>query len=143
MTGAQPELFLGSALTDIANTKKVGDNVTEALMRRLHEKGATLEHLSGTRVMRRSVSTLRAHARKFGLAFPDYVPLAMRPVAELRKSGDFWEVAGENAGRVAAILGIVVTKGLDGVPRCAIPHHRLAGDTKALKAAWFVVRKVR
>lgn len=76
----QPELF-GNALSDIANGPHLGGHagITEMLMRRLHEKGLSLEELCDRRVMKRSLRTLQRYARQFELAFPDYVPAKLRP----------------------------------------------------------------
>lgn len=54
-------------------------SLTEALLRRLHEKGLTLEQCADRRIMNRAPATLKAYARRFDLAFPDYVPRKRRP----------------------------------------------------------------
>lgn len=76
--------LFGSALSEIANGPRVTEygGLTEALIRRLHEKGLTIEQCADRRVMNRSVATLERYARKFELAFPDYVPMALRPKKE-------------------------------------------------------------
>lgn len=51
----------------------------EALMRHFHAAGLTLATCADARHLCRSLSTLRAYARDFALAFPDYTPLALRP----------------------------------------------------------------
>jgi hypothetical protein len=53
--------------------------LTEALLRRLNEKGLTLEQCADRRLMDRSLRTLQAYAREFELSFPDYTPLKLRP----------------------------------------------------------------
>lgn len=74
------ELF-GSTLNEIANGPRVTGHLelTEALMRRLAEKGLSLEQLSDRRMMKRSLSTLQKYAHQFDLSFPDYVPMKLRP----------------------------------------------------------------
>ena len=69
------------AVDDIANGPRVTSyqELTEGLMRRMAEKGATLEQLTGRKFLNRSRRTLEAHCRKFGIAFPDYTPASMRP----------------------------------------------------------------
>jgi hypothetical protein len=75
------ELF-NTALTDIANGPHQRPRLAEDLLKRLHSNGLTLEQCADRRVMNRSVSTLKKYARDLALAFPDYVPLAMRPPKE-------------------------------------------------------------
>lgn len=142
------DLF-GSVLTDIAETKRAGDDVTEPLMRRLHEKGMSLSDMGGPKIMARAQSTLRAHARRLGLAFNDYVPRDLRPkriVAKKRRMksdalgyyqalteayedrlvlmrmGDFYEAFGDSAGTLAGALGIVVTS-RNKAPMAGFPVH--------------------
>lgn len=69
------------AVNEVANGPKVTSyNVlTASLMRRMAEKGATLEQLTGRKFLNRSRRTLEAHCRKFEIAFPDYTPVSMRP----------------------------------------------------------------
>lgn len=75
------DLF-GATLNEIADGPRISGQhaaLTEALMRRLAEKGATLEHLASRRMMNRSLRTLKEHARTYEIAFPDYVPMKLRP----------------------------------------------------------------
>lgn len=74
------DLF-GDALNEVANGPRVGSHeaLTEALMRRLHEKGLRLADLASDKMMSRSLSTLQMRARRYDLAFPDYVPMRLRP----------------------------------------------------------------
>ena len=53
--------------------------LTEAILRRLNEKGLSLEQCADRRIMNRSIATLRRYAREFDLSFPDYVPVKQRP----------------------------------------------------------------
>lgn len=137
------DLF-ADTLTEIANGPHVGgfDAVTEALMRRMSEKGATLAHLSTRPMMNRSRRTLEAHAREFGISFPDYVPQALRKKVVLMQMGDFFEVIGEDAHAVAKTLGIVVSKRND-QPMCGVPIHALDDYVAQLKAAFYVVKIIR
>lgn len=68
------------AVDDIANGPRLTSyqELTEGLMRRMAEKGATLEQLTGRKFLNRKRSTLEAHCRTFGIAFPDYIPVSMR-----------------------------------------------------------------
>jgi len=134
----------GETLNEMANGPHIGGHagITEALMRRLCEKGLPLAHLADRRMMKRSLSTLQAHAREYGLAFPDYVPMELRKRIALIQMGDFFEVIGEDAPKVAETLGIVVTK-RDGKPMCGVPAHVLDDYVEKLKAAFYVVKIVR
>lgn len=80
MTDNTVDLF-GEVLTDIANSKRADErlDLTEALLRRLHEKGLTLAQCADHRIMRRSLGVLKKYARRFDLAFPDYVPRKLKP----------------------------------------------------------------
>lgn len=81
MSSADTGDLFKATLTEIANGPKTTGYMatTEALMRRMAEKGATLEQLTGRKFLNRSRRTLEAHCRKFQIAFPDYVPEALRP----------------------------------------------------------------
>jgi hypothetical protein len=50
-----------------------------ALMRHFQAAGLTLATCADARHLCRSVSTLQGYARDLALAFPDYVPMALRP----------------------------------------------------------------
>lgn len=85
MSIASDDLF-GAVLSDIANGPSgARDNLTEALLRRLHEKGLTLAQCADKRIMKRSVGTLQKYARQFDLAFPDYIPQKLRPKKEKKR----------------------------------------------------------
>ena len=137
------ELF-GDTLTEMANGPHIGGHagITEALMRRLCEKGLPLSHLADRRIMKRSLATLQAHAREYNLAFPDYVPMALRKKIALVQFGDFFECIGEDATKVAETLGIVVTK-RNGQPMCGVPAHALDDYVGKLKDAFYIVKIVR
>lgn len=143
MTIETMDLF-ADALTEVANGPRVGGfaGTTEALMRRLAEKGATLAHLSTKPMMNRSVRTLEAHAREFGIAFPDYVPMALRKRVVFLQRGDFFELRSEHVPAVAAILDIVVA-GEGDERMCAFPVHAEDECRQALEGNWFVVKLVR
>lgn len=51
---------------------------TETLLRSLMKNGLTLEQCGDAKVMGRSMYTLKKYARRFRLAFPDYVPRKLR-----------------------------------------------------------------
>jgi Fe-S oxidoreductase len=134
----------GETLTEIANGPHIGGHagVTEALMRRLCEKGLPLSHLADPRMMKRSLSTLQAYAREYELAFPDYVPMSLRKQVALVQSGDFFNAIGDDAEKVAETLGIAVTK-RDGQLMCGVPAHALEASAKQLKDAFYRVKIVR
>lgn len=73
--------MFSDAIKEIADGKRLGsyDALTEALMRRLSEKGITLEQLTSRKMMNRSRRTLEGKCREFEIKFPDYVPVKMRP----------------------------------------------------------------
>lgn len=48
-------------------------------MRHFSERGVTIAILCTPRYLNRTESTLKRYARKFSLAFPDYVPMALLP----------------------------------------------------------------
>lgn len=135
------ELF-SEVVNAAANGPHMGSygQITKALMERFAEKGLTLMQLSDRRMMNRSIATLEAHARKFGLSFPDYVPNALRRKVEFVLMGDFYELFGPDAIDVAAKLGIVVTRrrGSD-VPMCGIPAHSF-GDVERQLGLGFIVK---
>lgn len=132
--------LLGDVLTDISNGPALTSHeaLTEALMRRLSEKGLPLAQLEDRKMMNRSRSTLEARARQFGLKFPDYVPYALRVKVEFVRMGDFYEVIGEAAEPVAETLGIVVTKRGDKA-MCGVPVHAFE-DCRAKLAVGFIVK---
>lgn len=134
----------GETLTDMANGPHIGGHsgITEALMRRFCEKGLPLSHLADSRMMKRSLATLQAHAREYELAFPDYVPMSLRKRIALVQFGDFFEVIGADAEPVAKTLGIIVTKRKD-QPMCGVPAHALADYVEKLRAAFYIVKVVR
>lgn len=51
----------------------------KTLMQHFHKAGLTLATAADDRHLSRSISTLKGYCRDFSLAFPDYVPLALRP----------------------------------------------------------------
>lgn len=51
----------------------------EEIMRHFHKAGLTIKVCSDARHLNRDLSTVKGYARDFKLAFPDYVPLSMRP----------------------------------------------------------------
>lgn len=137
------DLFSG-ALNEIANGPHVGgfDAITKALMQRLAEKGLTLEHLASRQMMNRSLRTLESHAREYGIAFPDYVPMALRKTVAFVQRGDFFELRGEHVSDVAKLLEIAVLSKQDD-PSCAVPVHAIEDAREDLQAAWYVVKLVR
>lgn len=79
--GGASTLF-AEVLSEIAETSRIGGDIPEQLMRQLAGRGLTLQQLSDRRVMNRSIYTLKKHARRFEIAFPDYLPRKMRKAAE-------------------------------------------------------------
>lgn len=132
--------MFGSLLTEIADGPQLGSHaaLTKALMQRFAEKKLTLAYLAGPKMMGRSIHTLREHAREYGLAFPDYVPLAQRPVAVLMKRGAAYELHGDQAGAAEALAVPVASDGL-----ITVPASELEAARDKLHAAWFVVRVVK
>lgn len=137
------DMFFGT-IQDLADGPRLGGHAatTEALMRRFSEKRFPLKALTDPKMMNRSLTTLKAHASKYKLAFPDYVPVKMRKAVALMQRGDFFEIYGDAAEFVAGILGIVVTK-RDGHPICAVPVHGIDDAKTALRNAFVVVKVVR
>ena len=79
--GGASTLF-AEVLSEITETSRIGGDITEQLMRQLAGRGLTLQQLSDRRVMNRSIYTLKKHARRFEIVFPDYLPRKMRKAAE-------------------------------------------------------------
>lgn len=144
VTETTADLF-GSVLSDIANGPKITGHadLTGALMRRLAEKGLSLEQLTDNRVMKRSRATLEARAREFGIAFPDYVPMEMRKIVTLIQSGDFFMLEGDLTDEVAKLCDMVVTTTRQGVRSVGFPLHSIEETRGKLKAAWYIVRLVK
>lgn len=134
------DLFAG-VINDIANGPKVQD-LTEMLLRRLSEKGLTLEQCADRRMLNRAISTLEGHCRDYSISFSDYVPPNMRKHVRFVQSGDYLELTGPEVDAVAAILGIVTTTRAT-VPSCAVPIHAYDDAKVALKAAWYEVTKTK
>lgn len=137
------DLF-ADTLTEIANGPHVGSfgAVTEALMRRLSEKGLPLAHLADQKMMNRSIRTLEARAREYGLAFPDYVPLSLRKRLVFQQRGDFYVLRGEDAVAVAKCLDTVVT-GKGDAREVSFPVHAADECRQVLETAWYVVKLIR
>lgn len=134
-------MFAG-VVNEIANGPKVTDfqSLTASLMRRLSEKGLTLEQCADRRMLNRSRSTLEGHCREYSIRFPDYVPANMRKHVKFVQRGEFLELTGDLVTEVAAVLEAVVTK-RDDVPSCAVPVHGYEDAKAKLKAAWYEVSK--
>lgn len=134
--------LFGSALSEVADGPHMGSyrQITKALMERFAEKGMTLAQLSDWRMMDRSIRVLEAHAREYGIAFPDYVPMALRRKVEFTLMGDFYEVFGDGAEAVAAKLGIVATRRRgSNEPMCGVPVHSF-GDIEGRLGLGFIVK---
>ena len=131
------DLF-SSAVNDIANGPRLNSfqDLTEGLLRRLSEKGLTLEQCADRRMLNRSASTLKGHCTKFGIRFPDFVPTNMRTQLTFIPSGDYLELTGDHVAAVAKALGIVITERA-GVSSCALPRHAWEGAKPDLRAAGF------
>lgn len=65
-------------LTEIASGPHQRPRLVEDLLRRLNEKGLTLEQCADAKIMDRSVRTLKRYAREFDLTFPDYTPRKLK-----------------------------------------------------------------
>lgn len=113
--------------------------LTEGLLRRLSEKGLTLEECAGRKMLDRSLSTLQGHCTKFGIRFPDFIPANMRTHVQFVPSGDLLNLTGEHTTAVAAALGVVV---LDG-PMCTVPVHGWDDAKKSLRKAGFEAKKAK
>lgn len=63
-------------LFDLAvnDATKGPQDLTESLLRRLAEKGLTLEQCADPRMMNQPIKALQRHCRKYGISFPDYDP---------------------------------------------------------------------
>lgn len=68
-------------LNDLANGPMIGTHPRRmnALLLHFHKAGLTLETCADSKHLGRSMSTLKAYVRRLKIAFPDYVPLALRP----------------------------------------------------------------
>gem|GEM_PF-4668342 len=109
-------------------------------MRRLAEKGLTLAQISDRRMLNRSIGTLEAHCRAFGIRFPDYTPRNMRKHVMFVPTGDYLELTGPEVDAVAAILEIVPTT-RKCILSCAIPAHGFDDAKAALRLAGYVAKK--
>lgn len=134
------DIFKGT-LNEIASGPRVSSfqGLTKDLLRRLSEKGLTLEQCADRKMLNRSVSTLQAHCRAFGIRFPDYTPSNMRKHVQFVQSGDFLNLTGTEVEAVAKVLGIVVTN-RDGVDECGIPAHGFDDAKEALRRAGYVAK---
>jgi hypothetical protein len=141
MTSTQTMDLFAGVINDIANGPKVQD-LTEMLLRRLSEKGLTLEQCADRRMLDRAISTLESHCRTYGIAFPDYTPPNMRKHIRFVQSGDYLELTGAEVTRVSKLLDIAVTT-RDGKRSCAIPVHGYEDAKAKLKAAWYEVTKTK
>lgn len=135
------DMFAG-VVKEIAAGPRVSSfqNLTADLLRRLSEKGLTLEQCADRRLLNRSISTLEGHCREYGIRFPDYTPSNMRRHVLFIPRGDFLELTGSEVEAVARVLEIVTTE-RDGVASCAIPAHAFDDAKVALKAAGYVAKK--
>lgn len=133
--------LFSTALNEIAEGPRVTSHValTEALMRRMAEKGATLDDLTDRKMMKRSRATLERYAKRFQIAFPDFTPSNMRKFVSFRRRGDFYELVGPQVQPVANALGIVVME-RDGQDLCCVPAHGYAEAKKSLRSAGFEAR---
>ncbi|MBN9335071.1 hypothetical protein [Devosia sp.] len=114
--------------------------LTEGLLRRLSEKGLTLEECAGRKMLNRPVATLKGHCTRFGIRFPDFTPANMRKHIQFMPSGDYLELTGEFVAEVASVLGLVVTK-RDGVATCGLQRHAFPDAKNALRSAGFEAKK--
>lgn len=70
-----------SSLAAISNGPMLGTHRArmDALLRHFHAAGLTLAVCADSKHLGRKVETLKPYVRRIGVAFPDYVPLALRP----------------------------------------------------------------
>lgn len=143
MNGQALDLFAG-AVNEIANGPKVTNfqGLTESLLRRLSEKGLTLEQCTDRRMLNRPAATLKGHCTRFGIRFPDFTPANMRRHVQFVPSGDYLELTGDEVEAVAAALSLVVTN-RDGRSQCAIPIHGWTGAKSKLRTAGYEARKAK
>lgn len=127
-----------TAVKEVAAGPRVSDfqGLTKALLQRLAEKGVTLEECCDRRMLNRSLSTLQARCREFGIRFPDYTPSNMRKHVRFVPHGDELVLSGEDAGAVAAALGA----NIDGTDQCRIPAASFDGAREKLKAFGYVAK---
>ncbi len=137
------DMFAG-VINEMANGPLVTSfqGLTESLLRRLSEKGLTLEQCADRKMLNRSVGTLEAHCREYGIRFPDYTPSNMRKHIMFVPSGDYLELTGPEVDAVAAVLDVVTTT-RNCVPSCAIPAHAFDDAKDALRAAGYVAKKAK
>ncbi len=78
------EKLIGDEMGTIANGPLLGSHKARmnALLRHFHGGGLTLEICADKKHLGRKVSTLKPYVRRLALAFPDYVPMALRPKKE-------------------------------------------------------------
>lgn len=136
--------MFASAVNEIANGPRVTSfqDLTESLLRRLSEKGLTLEQCADRRMLNRSLSTLESHCREFGIRFPDYTPSNMRKHIKFVPHGDFLHLTGEEVPAVAKALDVVVMKrGKEEF--CSIPAYSFDDAKEALKLAGYVAKKAK
>jgi hypothetical protein len=139
------DMFAG-VINEMANGPRVSSfhGLTKDLLRRLSEKGLTLEQCASRKMLNRSVGTLQSRCREFGIRFPDYTPANMRKHIKFVPSGDFLELDGPEVEPVAGVLGIVITKARgSGEPRCGIPSWSFDDAKEKLKAAGYVAKKAK
>ena len=143
MNAQSLDMFAG-AVREVADGPRVSDfqGLTKALLKRLSEKGLTLEECAGPKMLNRSVETLQRHCVNFGIAFPDYTPANMRKHVQFVQRGDFMELTGEHVGEVAKALEIAVTE-RDGAAMCAIPAHGFERAKADLRKAGFQAKKAK
>jgi hypothetical protein len=130
-----------SAVQEIAAGPRVNSfhGLTKSLLERLAEKGLTLEQCADRRMLNRSLSTLQAHCRDYGIRFPDYTPSNMRKHIKFVPSGDYLVLTGEEVAAVARALEIVVTTRAK-VESCSIPVHGFDNAKETLKRAGYVAK---
>ncbi len=138
------DMFAG-VVREIANGPKVTSfqDLTESLLRRLSEKGLTLEQCADRRMSNRSVSTLQKHCREYSIRFPDYVPSNMRKhvsfVFQADPQGDCYHYTGPEADVIASLLGVTSRK-QDGGRACFFSAHFFDVAKEQLKAAGYVAK---
>lgn len=135
------DLF-ASAVQEIADGPRSTSfqDLTAGLLRRLSEKGLTLEQCSDRRMLNRARSTLESHCREFSIRFPDYIPANMRTHIQFIPSGDFLVLTGPEVGPVAKALRIVVTT-RGKVDSCSVPLHGWDEAKAALRASGYEAKK--
>ena len=141
MTHQTLDMF-GAALREMADGPKLTSyqELTEGLLRRLSEKGLTLDQCAGRKMLNRARSTLERHCTEYGIRFPDFIPANMRTHVQFIPAEGGLELTGEFAEAVAAALSLEVSN-VRGAATCVVQQRAFAEAKKKLRKAGFEARK--